>query len=236
MGNPYFKFKQFTITQDQCAMKVSTDSCLFGAWMASILKDEKTILDIGAGTGLLSLMIAQHTDATVHSVEIETACHDQLAQNINSSPWTARVHAYQNDIKEFDEGIKYDLIISNPPFYEQQLRSPNNSTNLARHGDQLSLTELFVQVERLLSEEGRFALLMPYYRKEESINGARNFGLFARQVVDVKQTPGHSPFRSMFCFSKTSEKIDHESITIRNENGLYSSRFSGLLEAYYLHP
>ena len=236
MGNPYFKFKQFTITQDQCAMKVSTDSCLFGAWVASIVSNEKTVLDIGAGTGLLSLMLAQHIDATVHAVEIETACYEQLAQNINSSPWAERIHAYQNDIKEYDEGIQYGLIISNPPFYEHQLRSPNNSTNLARHGDQLSLTDLFAQVKRLLGEEGRFALLMPYYRKEEAVNGATAFGLFASKVVDVKQTSRHNPFRSMICFSKTSENIDHESITIRDENGLYSSRFSDLLQAYYLHP
>jgi tRNA1Val (adenine37-N6)-methyltransferase len=236
MGNPYFKFKQFTITQDQCAMKVSTDSCLFGAWVASIVSREKTILDIGAGTGLLSLMIAQHIDAIVHAVEIETDCYEQLAQNINSSPWAESIHAFQNDIKEFDEAIKYDLIISNPPFYENQLRSPNKNTNLARHGDQLSLTELFAQVERLLSEAGRFALLMPYYRKEDAITRATDSGLFATQVVDVKQTSRHDPFRSMICFSKTSEKIDHETTMIRDENGLYSRRFSELLEAYYLHP
>lgn len=217
-------------------MKVSTDSCLFGAWAAGRVSDEKTILDIGAGTGLLSLMLAQHIDATVHAVEIETACYEQLTQNINSSPWADRVHAYQNNIKEFDEGIKYDLVISNPPFYENQLRSPNNSTNLARHADQLSLTDLFAQVERLLGEEGRFALLMPYYRKEEAITRATDFGLFARQVADVKQTSRHDPIRSMICFSTTSENIDYESITIRDENGLYSSRFSDLLRHYYLHP
>ncbi|MFN5422683.1 MAG: tRNA1(Val) (adenine(37)-N6)-methyltransferase [bacterium] len=220
--------------QERCAMKVSTDSCLFGAWAATLLKNEETILDIGAGTGLLSFMLAQRSTALFHSVEIETSCFDELVFNIDSSPWKTRITGYSSDIRDFDASVKYDLIISNPPFYEHQLKSPNNTTNLARHSDQLSLTSFFEHAKRLLNDNGRIVLLMPYYRKSEILSTAVNYKLFAVQIADVKQTQTHDTFRTMICFSTAEQEMTTETITIKDEKDSYTERFRDLLGEYYL--
>lgn len=220
--------------QANCAMKVTTDSCLFGAWAASNLKNEEIILDIGGGTGLLSLMLAQKSDAIIHSVEVEHGCYAQLVDNINSSAWKRHLTAYENDIKLFDAGMKYDMIISNPPFYEQQLKSPIHTTNLARHSDQLSLMEFFTHAERLLNGYGTLFVLMPFYRKKELLTTAEKFNLFSVDIADVKQTPKHEPFRTMISFSKERKALTNETITIKDDAGDYTERFRDLLGDYYL--
>lgn len=220
--------------QTKCAMKVTTDSCLFGAWTASKLKNKETMLDIGGGTGLLSLMVAQKSNATIHSVEVEGECYAQLIDNITTSPWKTQISAFKGDIKLFDARIKYDIIISNPPFYEQQLKSPIQNKNLARHSDQLSLMEFIMHAERLLNLYGTLLVLMPYYRKKELLTTAEKFNLFSVDIADVKQTPKHDPFRTMISFSRKREALISEVITIKTEAGEYTERFRELLKDYYL--
>lgn len=234
MANSFFKFKQFTIMQANCAMKVTTDSCLFGAWAASKLKNEEIILDIGGGTGLLSLMLAQASNAKIHSVELENECYAQLIDNINASGWKTNISAFEGDIKLFDAGMKYDMIISNPPFYEQQLKSPIHTTNLARHSDQLSLMEFFTHAERLLNGYGKLFVLMPFYRKNELLTTAEKFNLFSAHIADVKQTPKHEPFRTMIIFSRDKKELTTETITIKADAGEYTERFREILKDYYL--
>ena len=235
MANQYFNFKQFTIMQEHCAMKVTTDACLFGAWAAVSLGIEKSILDIGTGTGLLSLMVAQQSNATIHSVEIERVCFNELKSNIESSPWENKIKAYCCDICTFDEDVSYDLIISNPPFYEHQLRSPKIATNLARHSDQLTLTTFFENAKRLLRENGRIFLLMPFYRKNEILSSAHYHKLYPAQVADVKQSTKHDAFRTMISFSTIEQEIISETITIKDQTGSYTCRFRELLSEYYLN-
>lgn len=235
MANNYFQFKRFIIQQEHCAMKVSTDSCLFGAWVAEKLMKEKSILDIGAGTGLLSLILAQKSQAKIDAVEIEQASYQQMRENILASPWAQQCNLYNDDIRHFHPDKKYDLIISNPPFHENQLKSDKEGTNLARHDDGLQLKDLFKEVVRLLGDCGKFFLLLPSYRKEECIDTAFSFKLFPTAIADVKQTPNHDSFRALFCFEQYEREVISENIVIKENNDTYSQRFSTLMKDYYLH-
>jgi tRNA1Val (adenine37-N6)-methyltransferase len=147
MPNPYFRFKQFTVYHDRTAMKVTTDACLFGAWSSEIINKglfaKDNALEIGAGTGLLSLMVAQKNNITIDAVEIDASASQQAAENIVASPWKERISIHHSDILRFDNHKKYDCIFSNPPFYENEIDSINDKKNLAHHGLGLKLDVLF---------------------------------------------------------------------------------------------
>jgi tRNA1Val (adenine37-N6)-methyltransferase len=233
MANSFFQFKEFIIHQDRCAMKVSTDSCLFGAWVASIQKNPKNVLDIGGGTGLLTLMLAQKSNSLFDCVEIENECFEQLKANINGSKWKNQCSIFNADIKNFNPEKKYDLIISNPPFYENQLNSTSDKINLARHHSGLLLADLFEVVERLLTEDGKFFILLPSIRRNESIEKASALNFFPEYIVDVKQTNNHAIFRSLFCFTQVFKQPIIKEIIIKEDNGNYSADFAELLKEYY---
>lgn len=167
MPNPYFQFKQFTVHQAAGAMKVTTDACLFGAWCAEeiqSLNGKKNILDIGTGTGLLPLMIAQKNSASIDAIEIEKASADEAIQNIQASPFAETIHVIQADISGYQPPEKYDIIICNPPFYEDELQSPDALKNVAHHGTHLKLEQLFQIINVLLKEQGNFFC---YYLSKE---------------------------------------------------------------------
>ncbi len=235
MGNSYFKFKQFTIHQDSCAMKVTTDACLFGAWINAKLQSTETLLDIGAGTGLLSLMLSQNRSVKVDAVEIESSCHEQLCQNIHDSPFSGSINPIHGDIKDWETTLPYETVVSNPPFYEKQLRSDQAGVNLARHSDELTLHALFTHAKRLMSNQGFFYVLMPFYRKTECLEMATAFELFPQSIADVKQSPFHDPFRVMFEFSATIGNTESETITIKKNASDYADAFKVLLAPYYLN-
>ena len=235
MGNSYFRFKQFTIHQDNCAMKVTTDACLFGAWVNSKIQPAETLLDIGAGTGLLSLMLSQNRSIKIDAIEIESSCYGQLCQNIQDSPISSAINAIHGDIKVWETATQYQIVISNPPFYEKQLRSNQTGVNLARHGDGLTLDALFYHAKRLMSSDGFFYVLMPFYRKDECMNIASQFQLFPLSVADVKQSPYHDPFRVMIEFSTAKSDTEIETITIKKNASEYCDAFKFLLEQYYLN-
>ena len=144
MANQYFQFKEFIIQQDACGMKVTTDGCLFGAWAASLIQsiNPQQILDIGTGTGLLSLMLAQQTTATIDAVEIDEAAAVQANQNVASSKWKKQITIHQTNILNYSKNIQYDFIVTNPPFFVNDLRSNDAKRNLAMHSSHLSLIEL----------------------------------------------------------------------------------------------
>ena len=214
-------------------MKVSTDSCLFGAWTASIQKKATNTLDIGSGTGLLTLMLAQKSNSFFDCVEIENECFEQLKANIEGSKWKNQCAIYNEDIRNFKSEKKYDLIISNPPFYENQLSSTVDKINLARHQSGLLLNDLFDVAEKFLTDEGSFFILLPLFRRSECIEKARSFNFFPEYIVDVKQTNKHSIFRSMFCFTKISKLSTVKEIVIKKADGTYSDVFVSLLKDYY---
>ena len=238
MANSYFQFKQFTIQQNNCAMKVCTDACLFGAWIAEILgqqnKRPQNILDIGSGTGLLSLMIAQKSNAAIDGVEIDTEAFLQSLENIQQSPFNKRIVITNTDVLALQFSKKYDWIIANPPFFEQDLKSDNHQKNSAKHDSTLTLQQLLQVVDKTLHQEGYFALLLPYHRAGFFIEAAKKSTLYLTKKVLIKQTPGHDYFRAMLVFTRQQKMVSIEEIIIKNEANNYTEVFTGLLKDYYL--
>jgi tRNA1Val (adenine37-N6)-methyltransferase len=252
MPNSYFQFKQFTVYQERAALKVSTDSCLFGAWIGKEVRGKKyevrkkhdsltidyspfTTLDIGAGTGLLMLMLAQKVDVLIDGIEIDEPSYFQAKENLNASPWKERLHLFLGDVKELEFEKKYDFIISNPPFYEGDLKSDASNRNVAMHDEGLKLDELLKVVDKNLSDEGFFAVLLPYHRVDKFIADAELCDLYLLKRTDVKQTVNHSFFRTMLLFGRNKVKPEEDSMAIKNEKNEYTVEFIELLKEYYLY-
>lgn len=238
MSNTYFQFKQFKIEQEHCAMKVCTDACLFGAWVVDLLQKKQytnpiSILDIGTGTGLLSLMTAQEIDCEIDAVEIESNAVKQAAENFKNASFHSNIIINQTDIRSWDSNKTYDCIISNPPFFENDLASPDTKKNLALHSTALSLKELIEIIDLKLKKESVAAILLPYHRKDEMIQLALDRNLFLNAHADIKQTSKHTFFRTFLIFSRKKQTLLSEEIIIQ-DNRVYSERFIELLKKYYL--
>src|SRR5688500_4757987 len=183
MPNDYFRFKHFTIQQGMTAMKVTTDACLFGGWIAerfSVLQKETgkpDVLDLGTGTGLLSLMLAQKLEAAIDAIEIHTAAAAQAKENVEASTWKEMITVIHADVREYSFNKQYDLVMSNPPFYENDLRSPVASVNQARHDTSLTFHDLLILVNHLLKQDGYFAVLIPFHRCEYLLQEAQTTDL-----------------------------------------------------------
>ena len=216
-------------------MKVCTDACLFGAYMANEIQDCNTILDIGSGTGLLSLLLAQKSSAQIDTVEIDTAAFEQAKENISQSSWKERIHIFNTDINDFDPQKKYDYIISNPPFFESDLKSADDKKNAAKHDRTLTLTNLLAAINRLLHVDGFFAVLIPFHRSTYFETAAASMHFYLVKKISVKQTPAHQYFRSMLIFSRKPAAAEAQYMTIKNEANTYSDVFSELLREYYLY-
>jgi tRNA1Val (adenine37-N6)-methyltransferase len=238
MPNDYFRFKQFLVKQDKCAMKVCTDACLFGAWAAhSSQITARSVLDIGCGTGLLSLMFAQRLpDTIIDVVEIDEAGAQQARENFDASPWKERLNINHTSIQQFADPAnkKYDIIISNPPFYENDLRSDDAKRNLALHSAELKLEELINVADLLLNTDGNFFVLLPYYRTTYFENSIEE-KFFIKEKVLIKQTPKHNYFRSMLWLTKNPFVMVPSEIIIMNGENEYSDQFKKLLKEYYLN-
>lgn len=219
-------------------MKVCTDSCLFGAWVASMHHSDaevKYALDIGAGTGLLSLMLAQVMKAEFHAVELDADSAKQASENIQASKWANRIQVHQEDIRAHQPAQQYDLVISNPPFYENDLHSPDTRITRARHDSSISLAVLLEECRRLIAGDGKLYLLLPAGRVNDIERLAAETGWYINHFCEVRQTARHQPFRVMLGLSgKDSGTIHKEEIIIRTASQEYSSRFSELLKPYYL--
>lgn len=227
-------------------MKVCTDACLFGAWTAEKMKDKfpvgtgkpgqatgSTILDIGTGTGLLSLMLAQQLQGSIDAVELEQQACLQATENVAASKWGHRISVHHQDILEFNGRQKYDLVISNPPFFENALKSVYALKNLAKHEAALELSALCRHAAELTKESGNFALLLPAERTVPAIQYAGESGFCLLHKAMVRQTEKHPYFRVMLLFSRENGPASEEEILIRRE-GNYTERFSSLLRPYYL--
>lgn len=243
MSNSYFQFKQFIIRQDKCAMKVTTDGCLFGAWVAGRIgnpePEVREILDIGTGTGLLALMYVQkNLKAVVDAIEIDEAAAEQAAENVDASPWEDRLKIINADVRSFSFTHLYDVIISNPPFYENELKSDDKKKNIAHHSADLTLPQLLTAIKNNLSREGVFYLLLPYKRNEELQKLIKQHELALQEIVFVRQSVNHDYFRIILKGKRkpgaaSETKIDEISIT--DEKGSYTKIFKNLLKDYYLH-
>ncbi len=202
-----FTFQQFVINQERCAMKVCTDACILGA--STDVININRILDIGTGTGLLALMLAQRTDAKIDAVEIDESAYNQAFINISESRFSNKVRVHQQRIQDFTAGENYDLIISNPPFYQQSLKSPDAQTNKALHAVTLTFDELIAAVKRLLKPDGRFVVLLPPFEIEKLIAIAQKKELYLSKKMSIRHDESMPVFRIIATFQSV-QTLDYQ--------------------------
>ena len=239
MGNNYFQFKQFRIDQVHSDMKVTTDACLFGAWAARQIQNrqKQQILDIGAGTGLLSLMLAQgKNESVITAIEVNDAAAHECRDNFDRSAFTDRLQLIHADyLPWIPPHNSYDLVVSNPPFHKNQLPSPGSGRRLAHHEVGLPLDSLLAKSYALSKADGELMLLLPQYRENEVKRIARESGWHPWQCVTVFPAENKTAFRQFWCFGKQSaEGTGEATIIIKNKEGQYTREFSDYLKEFYL--
>ena len=236
MSEP-FRFKQFTVQQDQCAMKIGTDGVLLGAWVSLENRPDR-ILDIGSGTGLIALQLAQRSAAeTIDAVEIDDNAHAQCVENFENSPWGDRLFCYHASIQEFASEIdeNYDLIVSNPPFYSEDYKTDDPSRDKARFNESLPFDHLVVCASHLLSEKGVFALILPLKETEAVIVQAVNHDLFLKRICRVRGTPESEIKRCLLEFSTVKPvMLKEETLTIETDRHNYTPAYKELVQDFYL--
>ena len=231
-----FDFKQFTIHQDQCAMKVGTDGVLLGAW-ASLDRHPNAILDVGAGTGLIALQLAQRSSAElIDAIELDDSAYEQCVANFEASPWADRLFCYHAGFDEFVDEMdeKYDLIVSNPPFYAETVSSGDGARDQARQGSSLPFEELVVGVAKLLSNDGVFSVIIPYKEEMEFTNLAITVGLYPRRITRVKGNPTAEIKRSLMEFGFSKVEVRTDELMIEIERHQYTQAYIDLTQAFYL--
>jgi ribosomal protein L11 methyltransferase (prmA) len=229
-----FHFKEFSIIQEVSSMKVGTDSVILGAWTPAY--EPQRILDIGAGTGILSLMMAQRfPQALIHSIEIDPETAEECKQNITLSPWKERISVFQMDIRNFSASNSYDLILSNPPFFSEDTHSPNQKRSLARASHSLPFAQLLNCVNKFLSPQGNFSVVIPYKEETSFLQEATYYSLYPLQKLYLKGTPS-SPIKRSFLL------LSHQQVTqiliklliVEKERHQYTEEYQELTKNFYL--
>lgn len=237
MANAYFKFKQFTVYHDRCAMKVGTDGVLLGAW--TNIDEAKSVLDIGAGSGLVTLMLAQRAGGSViHSIEIDGQATKQANENYKNSSFSNIQDCRNISLQKFASSVtvKYDLIVSNPPYFQSSLKSPDAQRTQARHTDILSIEELFSLSVGMLNDEGRISLIYPADDRNLLEKAANANGLFLSRFTNVYSTSGAlHPKRVLVEFVKNKKELQITSLVIENSRHVYSMEFTDLVKDFYLN-
>lgn len=232
-----FQFKQFSVEQDRCAMKIGTDGVLLGAW-SPITENVFSVLDVGAGTGIIALMLAQRTNAEqIDALEIDEEAYEQAVENFENSPWSDRLFCFHAGLDEFIEEPEdeYDLIISNPPFYTEDYKSENGQRDLARFADAMPFEDLVEAADLLLSENGIFSVIIPYKEEEKFIALAKDFDLFPIKITRVKGTPTTEIKRSLLAFSRNiKENFPVDELVIETSRHIYTEEYIALTKDFYL--
>lgn len=234
-----FRFKEFIVQQDKTAMKVGTDAVLLGAW-CSVDDYPDSILDIGSGTGIISLMLAQRSDAmTIDAVEIDDNAYEQTVENFENSDWGDRLYCYHSRFQDFadelvDEEETYDLIISNPPFYTDAFKTDNESRNKARFTSALSFEALISGVVKILSQKGKFSVVVPFKEEKEFVNIAEKENLILQRVCRVQGNPTSAVKRSLLEFSFIKSIVKQEQLVIEIERHQYTQDYINLTKDFYL--
>lgn len=235
MANPYFQFKMFTIRHDRCAMKVGTDGVLLGAWADT--SQCTNILDVGTGTGLIALMLAQRESAHIDAIDIDAdACH-QAKENVAASPFAERICVCNQPLAEYAalSPTRYELIVSNPPYFAQSLKCPDVQRSLARHNDTLSLSSLIADSLRLLAPTGRIALVLPSDRESELSSILACHRLHMVRRTDVVPTPEASPKRLLAELSAVPATCRADTLTIEEARHRYTPEYIALTRDFYLN-
>ena len=232
-----FQFKNFFVEQDRCAMKIGTDGVLLGAW-APIDNHPFSILDIGTGTGIIALMLAQRSAAQqIDALEIDEAAYEQATDNFENSPWNDRLFCFHAGLDEFIEEPEeeYDLIVSNPPFYSEDYKTENESRDLARFQDAMPFEQLLEAADLLLSENGIFAVIIPFKEEENFIALANEFELYPLKITRVKGTPTTEIKRSLLAFSRNeTTDLPIDELVIETARHVYTPEYIELTKDFYL--
>lgn len=234
MANSYFQFKKFTIHQDRCAMKVGTDSVLLGA-MASV-KSANSILDIGTGTGIIALMLAQRNDiAKITTIEIDDEASKQAEENVAASAWKDRINIINGDFNHYQFLQKFDCIVSNPPFYTEDLKCHDPLRNMARHTDSLTFDALLRQVRLLLLDTGLFTVIIPTSQVQYFVDTAYLYGLYLSSQITIYSKREKPSKRSVLVFSANKRPAQQEVLLIHSDDGTYTDNFKALMHDFYLY-
>lgn len=235
MSNSYFRFKQFTVQQDRSAMKVSTDACIQGAW-TPCFENVKKVLDVGAGTGLLSLMLAQRFDkVSIDAVELDENAASQAAENVTASPWGGRINIIHGDATQFEFQGLYDMVICNPPFFRNSLKGTGNERNMARHDMTLGYEDLLGVLNTTLDANGYACVLLPYTEHLfwEQLLAGNGWHVFHKLVVSPRATLQPNRVVSL-CRRGRHIKTQHEHLCIYNIGQSYTGEFRQLMAPFYL--
>lgn len=231
-----FRFKQFAVRQEGAAMKVGTDGVLLGAW-APLDNNPQTILDIGAGTGLIALMLAQRSAAeTIDALEIEAEAFETCVANFEASPWADRLFCYHAGLQDFAEefGPEYDLIVSNPPYHAETIRSENPARDRARQQSALPFEVLLGCASALLTPDGRLCVIIPFREEEAFLQQARRFGLYPGRITRVRGNPHSELKRSLLCLSFNPGALQEDSLAIETGRHQYTDDYASLTRDFYL--
>lgn len=232
-----FTFKQFTVNQERCAMKIGTDGVLLGAW-APLINNPNAILDIGAGTGVLSLMLAQRSTAEqIDAIEIDEDAYEQCVENFETSPWGDRLFCFHAGLDEFvdDPEDKYDLIISNPPFYAEDFKTDDSQRDMARFQDAMPFEELIEAAALLLSDNGIFSVIIPFKEEAKFVSMCKELDLFPLQITRVKGTPTSDIKRSLLAFTRIEQTPLIDELTIEISRHQYTPEYIALTKDFYLN-
>ncbi|MBU3813011.1 MAG: tRNA1(Val) (adenine(37)-N6)-methyltransferase [Candidatus Bacteroides intestinipullorum] len=234
MSNTYFKFKQFTIHHDRCAMKVGTDGVLLGAWAS--VRDARRILDVGTGSGLIAIQLAQRNpEARITAIEIDSDASGQAQENVSRSPWGDRIEVLCMDFGKYFPQEKFDLVVSNPPYFVDALRSPDAQRRMARHTEGLNYEMLFRHTRDLLAEEGRLAVILPTEVEELALGSAFAQGWFLARRTNVYTKPGKKCRRLLLELVRKPVAYAAADLFIERAEGGYSDEYIALTQDFYLY-
>ena len=236
MSNNYFQFKQFRVEQDKCAMKVTTDACIQGAW-TPLLPNVKRVLDVGTGTGLLALMLVQRSkDIRIDGIEFDKDAATQATENVKASEWNERLKIIEGDARNYSSPNKYDLIISNPPFFNNSLLGDKESKNMARHTLSLTYTDLLKVLENNVAEDGYASIMLPIIESRQWKELLLQNGWFEVGSLSVSHGAQAPVKRIVGLFSKKKITVIKEcTLTIRRDETNYTEAFIDLLSPFYLN-
>lgn len=237
MPNTTFAFKQFSIKQDKCAMKVGTDAVLLGAWI--IPNGSKKILDIGTGTGILALMLAQKSEAVIEAIDIDIDAFEQASQNVSESKFASKIEVIHTSFQAFVASCsqKYDLVVTNPPYFEQSLKSSIEQRSFARHADYLPFEELLVGVKQVLSQKGKFCLILPTLEAEKFRLLAEKKGFVLSKLLRIKsRADKEQAKRHIMQFEFTPTEFSESTLIIEDgERHQYTDAYKELTKDYYIN-
>ena len=233
MEKSVFRFKQFSVAHDKCAMKVNTDGVLLGAWKD--VSEARRILDVGTGTGVIALMMAQkNAVAEIHAIDIDKDAYLQARENFENSVWSNRLTSIHSSLQDFNPELKYDVIISNPPYFIDDFKTASHRRNVAKHTVALSYKELLSGISRLLGENGKALVVLPVFNFAtfQEIAGENN--LFITEMLEVTAVAGKVPYLLLLQLEHAEKEILKSSLTIQNSQENFTDEYKKLTKDFYL--